>query len=93
MAVPLLLDGLSVRSNDAFDDAITEWSDFGWYGRNLDALWDVLTGIVDPPIEIHWSNAQLSKDAMGASFDQIVSVMREAEAELGSEQFRLNIDL
>lgn len=93
MAVPLILDGLNIRSDGAFDDAIMEWSDFGFYGRNLDALWDVLTGIVDPPIEIRWSNAQLSKDSMGASFDQIVSVMREAEAELGSEQFRLSIDL
>lgn len=43
------IDLTEVRSKEAFHDAIQENLDCpSYYGRNLDALYDVLTGYSDP---------------------------------------------
>jgi RNAse (barnase) inhibitor barstar len=79
----LLLDGSEMASEDDFHDAVTAASGVEFYGRNLDALWDLLVGLVDPPIEIRWTNAESSRAAIGERFDRIVAVIRNAQAELG----------
>ncbi len=45
-----------------------------WYGRNLDALWDLLTGHVDTNVKLIWKNHSVSKDRLGNEFDKIISV-------------------
>lgn len=52
----------------------------GFYGRNLDALWDAITGLVERPFHIVWTDASLSRERLGADFDALVRVMRDAEA-------------
>ena len=54
-----------------------------WFGRNLDALHDILTGVLEGPIEIVWRDADRSRAAMGEEFDRIAAVLRQAAAERG----------
>jgi ribonuclease inhibitor len=85
MGFSLDIDGRVVRTEQAFHHAVMEASQFGYYGHNLDALWDVLTGIVDAPIQIRWSHAASSKAGMGERFAQIVQVIQDAEERYNSE--------
>lgn len=36
-----------------------------YYGENLDALWDCLTGWIDLPIEVEWKDYDLVEDSLG----------------------------
>jgi len=52
------------------------------FGRNLDALWDVLTGDLPGPVEIVWREASRSRRSMGAKeHDKLVGLLLDAAAE------------
>lgn len=52
-----------------------------FYGKNLDALWDCLTGMVELPLQMEWLNYDLSRERLGDKADQVLSVLEEAQAE------------
>jgi ribonuclease inhibitor len=75
-----LLSGKTVRSLDVFYDEIARQLDFpDHFGRNLDALWDVLSADIEGPIEVVWKNPDSSRLDMGRDFDRILAVMKEVE--------------
>jgi len=86
------LDGTVVTSEAAFHTALREASGVEWYGGNLDALFDLLVGVVDPPIEIRWSNAEHSRAAIGDRFDRIMTVILDAVTERGSDKIRFILE-
>jgi ribonuclease inhibitor len=86
MAFLLTIDGHMVQTEHAFHEAVMNASGIGWYGHNLDALWDLLTGLVESPISIRWRAATVSQAAMGDGFDKIVEVIRAAEGHYQSER-------
>jgi ribonuclease inhibitor len=50
-----------------------------FFGENLDALWDCLTGYIELPVSIQFENVssfQLKK------FEKLISLLKEAEKEL-----------
>lgn len=51
------------------------------FGRNLDALWDVLTSEVEGPFEIIWEGMDMARDGLGADFDRLVALLDEVAAE------------
>lgn len=51
------------------------------FGRNTDALWDALTGMISLPVEINLHHSGTHENA--AQFEGIINVMREAERETG----------
>ena len=54
-----VLSGKTVRSMETFYDEIArELSLPGHFGRNLDALWDVLSTDVPGPFEIVWEESK-----------------------------------
>ena len=60
------LNGNAMRSLDDFYDRISTLKDMPeHFGRNLDALRDVLSTDVEGPFEIIWKNADASKKLMG----------------------------
>ena len=60
------------------------------FGRNLDALYDVLSTDIPGPVEITWLGAVRSERAMGeAEFSRIVGVLKQIEFE--REDFRLRL--
>ena len=86
------LNGNAIRSLDNFYDRISTLKDMPkLFGRNLDALWDVLSIDVEGPFEIIWKEAEASKKLMGKDFDRIVKLLRDMEKE--RDDFKLKIDL
>ncbi|MEK6699618.1 MAG: barstar family protein [Nitrospirota bacterium] len=76
------LNGQSIHSLDDFYDEISRQLSLpAYFGRNLDALWDVLSTDVEGPVEIFWRNARASKQALGEDFEKVLKVLKELEGE------------
>jgi ribonuclease inhibitor len=85
------LNGSTIRSLDDLYDRISTRLDLPeHFGRNLDALWDVLSTDVEGPFEIIWRHADHSKKFMGKDFDRAVKLLRELEKK--RDDFKLKID-
>jgi len=85
------LNGSTIRSLDDLYDRISTRIDLPeHFGRNLDALWDVLSTDVEGPFEIIWKHADNSKRLMGKDFDRAVKLLQELEKE--RDDFKLKID-
>ena len=52
-----------------------------YYGRNLDALWDVLTGDLEGPALIEVEATAAGRARLGPDFDRLLEVLKEAAAE------------
>ncbi|UNK63020.1 barstar family protein [Buttiauxella ferragutiae] len=73
----VILDGLSIESEDDFHDVIAKELNLpGWYGRNLDALWDVLTGMVERPVNLVWINSEISRTRL-QRYEKIVELLKD----------------
>jgi ribonuclease inhibitor len=59
-----------------------------YYGKNLDALWDCLTGWIDLPITIEWIGYESSKQKIGEYAEKLLHTFQEAEQEI--DGFRFN---
>jgi len=77
----IILNGDEIKSESDLHRLLAEKLGFGpYYGANLAALWDRLTTDVERPVRLIWTNAHLSKTAMGDSlFAKIVSLFRDVE--------------
>ncbi len=85
------LNGRTIRSlDDLYDELETLLSLPEHFGRNLDALWDVLSIDIEGPFEIVWKQAHESKKRMGRDFDRVLKLLRELEKE--REDFTLKIE-
>ena len=74
------LDGSKIRSEAEFHRAIAEALNLGpCYGRNLDALWDVLTRDVERPFSLVWNDAEAFRTSMPVAFEAIVGLLRDVE--------------
>jgi ribonuclease inhibitor len=77
-----ILEGASLKTVDDVYDALAQQLGFpAYFGRNLDALRDVLTGEVPGPVEIVWRDGARSHAAMGKAFERLTSVLVDAAAE------------
>ena len=89
------IDGRTIRTTDDFYDAFSRLGCAPeWVGRNKDALWDTLTGLLNGPVSLHWIDADVSAQAMGSDFKELVALMREAEVDTASEpsqRFKLHL--
>ena len=73
-----------IRSLDQLYDELARQLGFPpHFGRNLDALWDVLTSDVAGPLEIVWEKPELSRASLGDDYPRLVALLEEAVAERG----------
>ncbi len=85
------LDGKTIRSlDDLYDRLAAALPLPAHFGRNLDALWDVLSTDVEGPFEVRWKHADHSRKAMGRDFDRVMKLLRELEGE--RTDFKLTIE-
>ncbi len=71
-----------IRTKDQFHIQMAAAFSFPhYYGKNLDALWDVLRIDTERPVELVWLNAAISKQAMGADFEGIVLLFEDLAAD------------
>lgn len=79
-----------IRATERFYDELARQLDFpAHFGRNLDALWDVLSGDVEGPLEILWDGTQLSRASMGGDYAKLVALLEEVAAERGDMTLKL----
>jgi ribonuclease inhibitor len=76
------LAGKSIRSLEEFYGQIARKLRFpDHFGRNLDALWDVLTTDIRGPLELAWEDSEASKKSMGKDFEKVAALLRDVEKE------------
>lgn len=93
----IAINGEEIKSEADFHSAISSALHLSsYYGRNLDALWDVLSTDVERPLTIIWKNSELSKLYLAENFEKIVGALERIEAqdvEWGlAETFRVKVD-
>jgi len=77
-----ILNGLTLQSLDGFyNELVRQLKLPPHFGRNLDALRDVLSAEVEGPFEIVWEQAYLSRLALGPNYDRIVRLLKDLEKE------------
>ncbi|SFX09865.1 ribonuclease inhibitor [Thermoactinomyces sp. DSM 45891] len=86
----IVIDGKDIMTISHLHKLLKEKLGFpDYYGENLDALWDCLTGYIEPTA-LQWLNFQDSFENLSDEVEEVVVVMREAEKEFG-ECFRLTL--
>ena len=56
-----------------------------YFGNNLDALWDVITGEIELPVKIEFENLTLEKLD---EFESLINLFEDACVELGYDNFQ-----
>lgn len=80
----IILDGDKFRTLDSLHKILKERLDLpDYYGENLNALWDCLTGWIERPVTIIWRDFEESKSYLGCNADEVLEVFKEAQDELG----------
>ncbi len=84
------LSGKAIRNLQEFYDEIARKLPFpDYFGRNLDALWDVLTTDIEGPVELVWEDSAASKNSMGKAFDKVSALLRDVQKE--REDFKVHL--
>jgi len=79
----IVIEGQDMKNINDFHLYLKETLGFPeYYGMNLDALWDMLTGWVDLPLTIEWKNFESSENNLGEDAFRILDVFKEAEQEI-----------
>jgi ribonuclease inhibitor len=72
------LPGKSIHSLDEFYDEIALLFHFpDYFGRNLDALWDLLSTGIEGPVELIWEDSAISKKSMSKDFARVSALLRD----------------
>lgn len=59
------------------------------FGRNLDALWDVLTVEVAGPLEIVWEESEQAQANLGVDYAKLIILLNDLAAERDDFTFTL----
>ncbi|MCL1043679.1 barstar family protein [Shewanella marisflavi] len=79
----IIIDGHEFKNKQEFHKLIKLKLDLpDYYGENLDALWDCLTGEIELPTSITWINFESSLKFLGEDATNIASVFEDAAVEL-----------
>ncbi|AFQ58515.1 barstar family protein [Bacillus subtilis] len=88
----IIIDGRDFENIEVLHDDLKDKLDFpDYYGRNLDALWDCLTGWVDLPLTLVLKNFEFSNTFLGSYADDVLEVIQEAQEEL-KDEFKIIIE-
>jgi ribonuclease inhibitor len=87
-----LLNGRDIHSlSDLYDRLDVGLALPPHFGRNLDALWDVLSTDIEGPFEIIWEHADESKKLMGRDYSRVLKLFEKLRKE--RSDFHLRIEL
>jgi ribonuclease inhibitor len=77
-----ILDGRLILSMSDFYDEITRVLPVPkYFGRNLDALADVLTTDIEGPFEIVWEYSSISRKALKKDYPKIAALLKHIARE------------
>lgn len=88
----IMIDGKDFENIEVLHDVLKDKLDFpDYYVRNLNALWDCLTGWVDLPLTLVLKNFEFSNTLLGSYADDVLEVLQEAQEEL-KDEFKIIIE-
>ncbi|WP_343287513.1 barstar family protein [Bacillus sp. CGMCC 1.16541] len=88
MVRELMIDGKAITSMAELHEYLKTNLDFpDYYGENLDALFDCLTGHVALPLTITWIHFEESVQAIGQQATFAADTIRDAAAEVEGLEF------
>lgn len=83
-----IIDGKDVTNTEALHRILKDQLEFpDFYGENLNALWDCLTGWIELPLTLVWKNFDISQKELGSDADNVLRILKKAQAELDGEFF------
>lgn len=86
----IILDGAVIHDKDQLHAFLKEAMKLpAYYGNNLDALWDCLTGGVEMPLTVRWLHVQESEKKLGEYSRQLLELFQDAEKEVEGFHLRL----
>lgn len=62
-----------------------------YYGENLDSLWDFITGEIDLPVSILWSNYRKSEESLGVQAGKYLALFENADKEINGFKFKTSL--
>lgn len=84
MMKTIILDGEKMKTKREAHEYMSKAFDFPqYYGKNLDALWDILS-VYDVPIHIVFKNAQAFKNNLEEYGNRILKVFLDAKEDNGN---------
>ncbi len=79
-----------IRSFDQlYDELVRQLAFPGHFGRNLDALWDMLCCDIEGPIEIDWPTAAADRAHLGDKFEALRELFNDVVDERDDVTIRL----
>ncbi len=76
----IVLEGKNMLSKDGLHMEFKNKLGFpDYYGENLDALWDCLTGWIDLPVEVEWRDFDLVEESLGEYAHKAFQLFQEAD--------------
>ncbi|MED5015851.1 barstar family protein [Paenibacillus chibensis] len=86
----IILDGGKIDNKEQLHAFLKEELKLpDYYGGNLDALWDALTGYASMPLMIRWVKFQESEAKLGEYSRLVLELFQEAENEMEGFQLRM----
>ncbi len=87
----VFINGIEISSQDSLHEILkVELELPDYYGKNLDALYDCLTGWVDLPLIIEWNKYSESKRYLGDYADKVLATLKDVEDELDNFKVIIN---
>ncbi|QKG56371.1 barstar family protein [Hymenobacter sp. BRD128] len=74
----VVLPGRQLATRDELHDWLNEALAFPYYGRNLDALWDLISATIPLPVTLIWQDFAHSQLLLGDYADRTLQVFQEA---------------
>ena len=83
----VILDGEKIENEKMLHESLKNKLNFpDYYGMNLHALWDLITGHIQLPIKIIWENFSKSKTKLGNEFtNSLIKLFDRAKQELNGQ--------
>lgn len=76
----VIIDSKAFKDKEGFHELLKLKLDLPeYYGKNLDALWDCLTGDIELPIRIIWENFDSSRGILGEYADKAAELFKKAQ--------------
>ena len=83
----IILEGRYMLSKDELHAELKSKLDFpSYYGANLDALSDCLTGWIDLPVEVEWRDFSLVEGRLGEYARQVLKQFQEVDGIIITEK-------
>ena len=69
--------GKDIHTEEDFHKQFNNYVGYHWYGHTLDAMWDVLTGMLERPAHLVWYNSEISKERLGKTYEMIIDMFKK----------------